>query len=439
MERYTVTTITYALKDLLSDNFADVVVEGEITDFKPHSSGHWYFAIKDEGAVIGATMFKTSTLKVATLPRNGDRVFLRGKIEIYPPSGRYSIIAWALKPVGAGDMARKLQELKEKLSKEGLFDVKRKRPLPNWPVAIGVATSATGAALQDIYKVISQRYPIAPIYLANCRVQGEGAAEEIVRAIQLLNQHGKSSVLIVGRGGGSAEDLWVFNDERVVRAVVASRIPIISAVGHEVDFTLIDSAADERGATPSHAAEKVTPARTELKHRLDRCQAQIKLATEMRLLRLKERLKNLELRLKHPRERVEMARLHADALTDRLYAALDRIKLARRERLARVRLPDLHLRIRTGRERSDRLSQRLSNAMTQLHQKRRERWEYLAGQLHALSPLAVLSRGYALVEKDGRPVQSTRLLSVGDALNVKLSDGQILVRVEDISVSPANN
>ena len=321
------------------------------------------------------------------LPREGERLLARGSVDVYAQRGTYSFIVRGLTALGAGELARRLAELKARLGAEGLFDVARKRRLPSLPRAIGVATSPTGAAFQDILRVVRQRFPPMPIYLAPCRVQGDGAAAEVARAVELLNEHGRSDVIIVGRGGGSAEDLWCFNEEVVVRAVVASRIPVVSAVGHEVDTALSDFAADVRAATPSHAAEMVTPVRAELIRRVDTLQGRLDAAMKRRVAVLRDRLRRV--RLLHPRQRVERGRLRLDELQERLGEAATRTLVFRRTRLVA-----------------------------------------LARQLDVLSPLAVLDRGYAIVSKDGAAITDASVLASGDVLDVRFAKGatEVLVR-----------
>jgi exodeoxyribonuclease VII large subunit len=281
---------------------------------------------------------------------------------------------------------RRLEELKARLAEEGLFAPERKRPIPAFPTAIGIATSPTGAALQDLLRVIGQRFPGVTIYLAACRVQGEGAAGEIARAVDLLNAHGKSSVLVIGRGGGSAEDLWCFNEEVVVRAIARSAIPTVSAVGHEVDVTLADLAADVRAATPSHAAEIVTPVRDELLAYVDALGERLRIAAGRRVTAARDRLRRV--RLVHPRQRVERGRIRLDELDDRVRVAVARVIAERRRRAAQA-----------------------------------------ARHLDALSPLAVLSRGYAIADHDGRVLHDAADVSVGDRVRVRLARGALVAEV----------
>jgi len=394
VERFSVSELTGEIAALLGGSFDDIEVEGEISGFKAHSSGHWYFSLKDGDAVLNAAMFRNANARVRRPPRDGDRVIVRGGIDVYPPRGSYSLVVRAMQAAGEGDHLRRLEELRARLSAEGLFDVARKRPLPPVPRAIGVATSPSGAALHDIVRVVRHRFPTMPIYVAPCRVQGEGAGAEIVRAIALLNAHGRSDVIIVGRGGGSAEDLWCFNDEAVVRAIVASRIPVVSAVGHEVDVSLSDFAADVRAATPSQAAELVTPVHAELSGYVASLSERMRVAMQRRVAQQWDRVARV--RLLHPRQRVERGRLRLDELDDRLREAALRGLVARRVRLASA-----------------------------------------ARHLEVLSPLSVLVRGYAIVTHDGKAVTDAAALAPGDRVAVRLARGS--VEADVVAVGPGRS
>ena len=260
----TITELTRQIKFSLESSFPRVWVEGEISNFKQHTSGHLYFTLKDEGAQLSALMWRSRVANLTFQPEDGMKVIARGSITVYPPRGNYQLDVDQIQPLGLGELQLAFERLKQKLDAEGLFDAEHKKPIPEFPECIGLVTSETGAALQDIRSVLSRRHPSVEVVLAPVRVQGAGAAEEIADAIKYLNQYGGIDVLIVGRGGGSLEDLWAFNEEVVARAIYASKIPIISAVGHEIDFSIADFVADLRAPTPSAAAELVVRDRTEL-------------------------------------------------------------------------------------------------------------------------------------------------------------------------------
>lgn len=393
MHRFTVTELTQAVAEVVGGTFPSIAVEGELSGFKPHSSGHWYFSLKDGGAVVSCAMFRGDNQRVRQRPRDGDRVVLYGGLSVYPPRGTYSLIVRRMEPVGAGDLARKLEELRAKLAAEGLFDPARKRPLPTVPATIGVATSATGAALRDILRVARQRFPAVSVVVAPCLVQGDGAARDIARALDVLAADGRSEVIVVGRGGGSVEDLWAFNEEAVVRAVARMPVPVVSAVGHEVDVTLCDLVADVRAATPSHAAELVVPVADALALAVEDRADRLHLAMQRRIDLARERVRRL--RLVHPGEKVARGRLRTDELDTRLHDATARLVGGQRDRLA---------------------------AATR--------------QLHALSPLAVLVRGYAIADRDGAVVRDAASLAVGDHLRLRFGAGEADAVVEAVRAGP---
>jgi len=386
---WTVTQITRAISDALATGIGPCRVEGEIASFTAARSGHWYFDLKDQGAVLSCVMFRGRNRMLSRSPQVGDRVVVGGELDVYAPRGRYNLVVRTLARAGAGDLQARLEALKRKLAAEGLFDPGRKRPIPALPRAIGVATSATGAALQDILKVLGRRFPGVPVYLAACRVQGSEAPREIVEAIELLNAHGRAEVLIVGRGGGSQEDLMAFNEERVARAIAASAIPVVSAVGHEVDVSIADLVADLRAATPSHAAELVVPEREGLLLALDELDARLRAGAERAVRTRRDRLDRLVLR--HPRRQLEEAR-------------------------ERVGVQGLELRRALARG----IALRRSTVLA------------AGGRLEALSPVAVLGRGYAVALHEGRAVRDPTSLEPGAALEVRLHGGAVDAIVESI-------
>lgn len=259
-----VSEITGLIKETLEENFSGVNVLGEISNFKAHVSGHWYFTLKDSNSQISCTMWRGVNNYVFFTPQDGMKVIITGRVTVYPPRGSYQIDVRSMKPAGVGELQAAFEKLKQKLAAEGLFDEQFKKPIPKFPKKIGVVTAIDGAAFQDMKSIAQRRYPLAEIVIASCRVQGDGAAEDIAKNIKLLNQHEDIDVIIIGRGGGSLEDLWAFNEEVVARAIFDSKIPIISAVGHEIDYTISDFAADLRAATPSAAMELATPNKDEL-------------------------------------------------------------------------------------------------------------------------------------------------------------------------------
>jgi exodeoxyribonuclease VII large subunit len=441
---WTVSQLTARLQGVLETEFFDVWVEGEISNLKLAGSGHWYFSLKDESAQIRAVVWKAAARLIRFKPKDGLKVVARGSLRVYPPRGEYQLSVEVLEPLGKGSLQQAFEELKEKLEKEGLFDAKRKRPLPMLPRRIGVVTSPSGAVVRDILRILRRRYRNLEVLIYPARVQGEGAAAEIVQGIRALNQISGLDVLVVARGGGSLEDLWPFNEERVARALAASRVPTISAVGHETDFTIADFVADLRVPTPSAAAERVVQAKEELASRIAQAAARATAAMQHRMTRVRARVSALtshrvfaaeQGRIRNHAQRVdelalraerglrrhaERARARSAALGQRLDAfRIDRQLAARRERLGRhaERLLDL---ARSGLAR------------------RRAALGTAAGKLDSLSPLGVLSRGYALVwaERSGRLLRSAAEVERGEALRVRVREGQLTATVTGKEPAP---
>ena len=387
---WTVTQVTRHLKDCIERGYPNLWVEGEISNFKVYGSGHIYFTLKDEGAQLPSVIWRASAERLRFVPEDGAKVLAHGRLSVYEPRGSYQFLVDKLEPLGIGDLAAAFEQLKKKLTAEGLFDDALKRPIPKFPTRIGIVTSPSGAAVRDLIKVIFARWP-AELIVAGVRVQGPGAAAEIVAAIQALNALDDSQrpeVLIVGRGGGSIEDLWAFNEEPVARAIRASEIPVISAVGHEVDFTIADFVADLRCATPSHAGECVVPRLDECIDRLDGFKAALPQALETRLELARQRLESIaqSYALRHPEQRIAMLRQRLDDLTQRLEPA------------------------------PERLLQTLKN-----------RAAALAGKLDTLSPLRVLQRGYTVTRRaeDDAVLRSASEIEIGARIKTLLADGEI--------------
>jgi exodeoxyribonuclease VII large subunit len=387
-----VTDLTHELKDYVGTVFGQVQVFGEVSSFTAHRSGHWYFSIKDPRSVLNCVMFRGDNARVRQQPAIGDEVLVGGSLDIYAPQGRYNLIARSVRPLGAGAQQQALEALKRRLQEEGLFDPARKRPLPGLPGTIGVATSPTGAAIRDITRVIEQRFPGRHIVLAPCRVQGVGAAAEVIAAMDRLIAHGGAEVIIVGRGGGSQEDLAAFNDEALARAIVACPIPVVSAVGHEVDVSIADLVADVRAATPSHGAELVVPERDGLVALVDELSERLISAMNRGMHARRAQLAKVV--LTHPKRRIEDARLRLDELMDRLVQAGDRDQKRQANRLAK-----------------------------------------LAGELGALSPLAVLERGYSVVNNTEGVVHTVTGLSAGDTVRIRMRDGTAEAEITGVQLS----
>ncbi len=398
MERltFTVSELNNRIKGLLELDpaLADVCVRGELSNYKIYPSGHHYFTLKDSESSLSCVMFKSSASRLRFRPESGMQVTAFGRVSVFPRDGKYQLYCNALVPEGTGDLQIAFEQLKEKLSREGLFDESHKKPLPRFPKRIGIITSSAGAAVHDMIRILGRRWPMAQVVLLPVRVQGAEAPPEIVGAIRYANEFKVADVLITGRGGGSIEDLWAFNDERVARAIYASELPVISAVGHEPDVTIADYVADRRASTPSNAAEIAVPDWRELRQTLQSCEIRAAQAMTGRLKRLSQRLDGIRSKriLSDPSVHLEGRRIELDRMRDRLLAAQE-------SRLAAGK----------------------------------QRYVGLAASLDAMSPLRVLSRGYAVAsDGEGRVLKSVRELSPGDRIGLRLADGRADCRVERI-------
>jgi exodeoxyribonuclease VII large subunit len=403
---FTVSDLVRAVARTVESRFGMVTVEGEISNYKAPPSGHIYFTLKDAEAQLPSVMFRSQAERLKFAPHDGLVVRARGRCSIFEGQGKFQLYVDALEPAGLGALQLAFEQLKKKLAAEGLFDAARKRPLPHWPRRIGIVTSPTGAAVRDILR-IAERRGRASFLISPCAVQGETAPFEIIRALRRVERF--VDVVIVARGGGSAEDLAAFNDEALARAIVSCKVPVVSAVGHEVDFTIADFVADARAPTPSGAAELVVPSFAELEHRLTE--------TGKRLMRAGQRV-------------VGEARLRIDSELARATQAL-RNALTRRRRLLdgdQKRMAALHPRARLHRDRAAlvELRRRLDGRVLQALQTRRRDFGVAVGQLQAMSPLAVLERGYSLVRTpEGAVVRDAAAVTPGDRLDVKLLRGRL--------------
>ena len=393
---YTVAELNKYLRKMLEDSFPAVWVEGEISNFIQHSSGHMYFSLRDAGGVLKCAMFARSNMKLKFKPKDGMKAICFGKVSVYEPRGDYQLIVEEIEPKGVGALQLQFQQLKERLAKEGLFDERHKVRIPSLPTRIGIVTSPTGAAIRDILNVTRRRFSNIEIIINPVRVQGEGSKDEIAAAIRQFNQLKNIDVMIVGRGGGSLEDLWAFNEEVVARAIYDSEIPVISAVGHEIDFTIADFVADLRAPTPSAAAELVIPKKEDLKNVIDTHTTRLRNALAAKLGMLAERLRTLKESyiLRQPLNLVTQYEQMIDDLRK-----------------------DIAIRIE------------------HLVKMRGEGFRSLSQKLEALSPLAILNRGYSITARlpDGMIIKDAAQLRKGDRVETKLGKGKFTGRVEDIS------
>ncbi len=387
-----VSQITMRIKSMLEAGFSSVWLSGELSNVKLHSSGHLYFSLKDEHAQISAVMWRSRVSRVRIPLEDGMKVVVRGRITVYPPRGAYQIDVEHMQPFGIGELQQRFEQLKRRLREEGLFDESRKRPLPEYPWSIGVVTSESGAAFHDIVSVIGRRMPAVEVVLRPTQVQGAGAAQDIAAAIQELNEEPGIDVLIVGRGGGSIEDLWAFNEEVVARAIAGSRVPVISAVGHEVDVTIADFVADKRAPTPSAAAELVVRDRRDVIELIGNLWYTLARRVKEKLVLEKERIAHLSASY-----------------------ALNRPRDLLREYVQRI----------------DEHERRLVQNLRHLLERNRQSASGLAARVSALDPRSVLRRGYAIVRTDGRIRTRAADVQPGDRAEIEFHDGRRHSRIEE--------
>lgn len=395
---FTVGQINRYIRNLLENDFilSSLLVKGEISNFKAHSSGHLYFTLKDASGALSCVMFRQDAAGLPFEPENGMQVVVYGHVSLYEKTGQYQLYAEFLEPLGIGALQVAFEQLKEKLAAEGLFDGDFKREIPKNPSCIAVITSPTGAAVRDILQIVKRRDPNVKVAIFPTLVQGEQAAADIVRSLKLVNEWGKADVIILGRGGGSMEDLWCFNDENVARAVFASEIPVISAVGHETDFTITDFVADMRAPTPSAAAELATTPLSERREAFHRLELRLERDVSALLTSCRRRLDLLKSRpvMERPLERIYRTMMDVEET-----------------------------------------QQRLDKEMTNRLMQRAERWQYLTNRLEAASPLAVMSRGYVMaVTSSGKLLTSVKQAEVGDRVTLHLQDGKMETNIQEKEV-----
>ncbi len=388
---FSVSEVNQHIRNVVESSIPTLYVEGEISNYTHHRSGHIYFSIKDSASTLRCVFFRGNNIHLKFTPKEGDQVICVGNITIYERGGNYQLNVRKMLPSGIGDLQRKFEELKDKLHKEGLFDEIHKKPIPQYPEVIGVVTSATGAAIQDIRNVINRRYP-CKILLYPATVQGENAAQEIIEGINYFRKN-PVDILIIGRGGGSQEDLFCFNDEDLARTIFACEIPIISAVGHEIDFTISDFVADLRAPTPSAAAELAVPDKTDLQSKINAYSQQMQRIVQQYIFQKKLYLQDLESRLhkQHPQQKIMIMHNSLDNLTKRMQLATERIIEARRQKLA-----------------------------------------LLQNQLKELSPNEILKRGYSFILLEKKLMKSVKNLEIGNKVEILFADGKCQAEILDI-------
>ncbi len=431
---YSVSEVNRKARMVLESRLGELWVEGELSRVVIHSSGHWYFNLKDEGAVVSGAMFSRDNSSVLFKPKDGLKVRLLARPSLYEASGRYQLIASKMEAAGKGNLQEQFEKLKAKLAAEGLFDEARKKPRPILPRKIGVVTSPTGAAIRDIIHVLTRRFPNIEILLIPAKVQGAGAEVGIAKAINYLNTRGDIDVMIVGRGGGSVEDLWCFNEEIVARAIFESEVPVISAVGHEIDFTIADFVADVRAPTPSAAAELAV-------RELGELEGEVALKDRRLKQSLKSRAQEYRLRLSHSaqsyvfREPENLVRQYRQTVQTLEIRLGDLLKLNAQRKIQRLESSNIRMThllessVQQGHQQIDELGMMMLHRMERKLERDTQKLRRLEGQLRMLNPLAVLGRGYSLTRRpDGSVIRSVNEIKPGDSITTQLVDGTVISR-----------
>jgi exodeoxyribonuclease VII large subunit len=445
---YTVTQVNRHIKGVLDDDKAlqGILVEGEISNYKVYPSGHHYFSLKDSEGTMSCVLFKRSATRLKFRPENGMKVVAFGSVNVYPKDGKYQLICENLMPAGLGDLHVAFEQMKEKLEKEGLFDPTHKKPIPTCPNTIAVITSAAGAAVRDLLRILNARWPMAKVKIMGVQVQGTRAPAELIGAVKFANRWKVADVIIIGRGGGSMEDLWAFNDEKLAQAIYDSEIPVISAVGHEPDFVISDYVADLRASTPSNAAELAVPDQNEVFATLEAQRERLRLAMTRQLAQERKRLEGcrqerlmqiINRQLTQERQRLDRCQKErlVQIVTRQLNQErqrLDRCKGSRQLTDPRVYLQDRQLRL-------DSLEQRLVQGLERKVSVQKEQLARTAAALDAMSPLKVLGRGYSMTtDRDGQVITDASQVQEGDSLNIQLKAGSLRCSVIERNLQDGN-
>lgn len=433
---FSVSELNAAIRAVLDQEFQDIFVAGEISGLKLAASGHYYFTLKEREAQVRCVAFRSAHRYWKFRPQDGLAVIARGRVDVYEARGEYQLLVETIEPQGLGALQLAFEQLKRKLAAEGLFEAGRKRPLPRFPKRIGIVTSPRGAAIADMVHILSRRFPGVHVRLYPALVQGEGAVEEVVRGIEYFSRTQWPDVLIVGRGGGSLEDLWTFNEEAVARAIAACAVPVVSAVGHETDITIADFVADLRAPTPSAAAELVVPNRDDVLERVAAARIKATQGLRYRLAMLERRLRQQgierALGVLHRRVGRNLQRIDEQEyrLRERIRVAIDTRERARRGLEERLRRFDVRPRLAADRRRTEGARAGVLELMRMRLARRRSEWEQARTKLEQLSPLRILERGYAIVSNDSGVVKNASSVDVGSEIRVRLAHGELEARVE---------
>ncbi|WP_413291958.1 exodeoxyribonuclease VII large subunit [Bdellovibrio sp. HCB185ZH] len=422
------------IKQLIEGQLGMVWVRGELSNFKAHTSGHFYFSVKDSKSQITAVMFRGNNSRLRFKPSDGMEVMVRGRVTVYEPRGNYQLMVDMMEPVGAGALQKAFEQLKHKLRAEGLFDAAKKRPIPTFPRHIAIVTSPTGAAIRDILNVLSRRAKSIQVTIVPTIVQGEAAAPQLREAFKKAVALPDVDAVIVGRGGGSIEDMWCFNDEGLARLIAASPVPVISAVGHEIDFTIADFVADLRAPTPSAAAELVAKSSSELVNKVTSLERMLKLSFDRKMKFLREKSLGLSKRLVDPKRRLEDLELRNDDLLTRLELAVNRLisQKSHRVELMTQKLGTPQNHIDRRKKELTFLQARSEKALMFALERKKSRMDRMMAMLDSMSPLRVVDRGYSIVTKDSKVIKSASQVNVGDSIDIRLAQGSLTATVSGV-------
>lgn len=430
----TVEQLNLRIKQLLEGQMVSIWLRGEISNFKAHTSGHFYFSLKDAKSQISAVMFRGFNSKIKFKVHDGLEVLIKGRISVYEPRGSYQILCEHMEPVGAGALQKAFEELKNKLKAEGLFEAARKRPIPSHPNKIVVISSPTGAAIQDFIQIVTRRAPFLDVTLIPTLVQGDGAPEKIMEALRMAWKLPNVDIIVLARGGGSIEDLWAFNDERLVRLIAQSPVPTISAVGHEIDFTISDFVADLRAPTPSAAAELVAKSSKELHQRLIHLSHNLNNSFNRKLKDLASRLENLRLRLVDPQKNLQDLSLRNDELLNRLQAAMDTLFLKQRHKLEVLseKMPHPEVKLNMAKREVSHRAKDLQTAIKKALELARHKLESRMAVLDSISPLKVLDRGYSIVTQGDSVIRTADDINPAKDLGIRFSKGAVKIKINEL-------
>lgn len=430
----TVEQLNRQIRQMIEGQLDTLWVQGEISNFKAHTSGHYYFSLKDSKSQISAVMFRGHNSRLKFRPKDGDEVLVRGKVTVYEPRGNYQIMAEAMEPVGAGALQKAFEQLKEKLKKEGFFEASRKRSLPSHPKHIAIVTSPTGAAIRDMLNILSRRNRSSQVTVVPTVVQGASAAPQIVAALKLAYRIPDVDVIIVGRGGGSIEDMWCFNDEALARTIAESPVPIVSAVGHEIDFTISDFVADLRAPTPSAAAELVSKNAEEIFQKLGSLRRFLDLSMAKQLKLARQKLSHFEVRLVDPKRKLQDLALRNDDLFNRLNQAMNFFVEKRKMRVALLQegltSPKAVIDQKNGNLRM--LQLRMNQSMKTFLNDKKDHLSQAVAVLNSISPLKVVERGYSMAKTKGKILKKAKQVQVGETIEVTLMQGRLEAQVTQI-------